>query len=209
MTGMKTILFQGDSITDACRFRETDDYLGSGYAAMTAGMVGVNYPGRYRCINRGISGNRSTDLYARIKCDILNLKPDIMTVLIGVNDSWHELERQDGVSVERYKTMLELLIGDVKEALPDIRIVLLEPFVLPGSGTDAYYDAFAAEVAQRREVCRCLAEKHGLPLVLLQKTLEDFANASNETVLLDGVHPSYTGHMLIAKELFKTLQTIL
>lgn len=207
---MKTILFQGDSITDADRCREDDDYMGAGYAVMTAGMIGVNYPGQYVCLNKGISGNRSVDLYARVKCDIIDLKPDILTILIGVNDAWHELAHRNGVSVERYETLLELLICDVKEALPQTKIVLLEPFVMLGSGTEDYYGAFAQDIARRQAVCRRLVEKHGLLFLPLQERLEGFEAANPGTkVLLDGVHPNYTGHKLMADALFSALQTIL
>lgn len=207
---MKTILFQGDSITDAGRCRDNEHYLGSGYATMTAGKIGANFPGQYVCLNRGISGDRSCDLYARIKSDIINLRPDIMTILIGVNDTWHELARQNGVSVKRYETLLDLLICDVKEVLPQTQIVLLEPFVLPGTDTDIYYDAFAEDVAKRQIVCRTIAEKHGLLFVPLQDMLTDFAQKTPPGyVLVDGVHPTYTGHELISRELYKALETIL
>ena len=207
---MKTILFQGDSITDVGRCRDNEHYLGSGYATMTAGKIGVNYPGQYVCLNRGISGNRSCDLYARIKSDIINLKPDILTILIGVNDTWHELAHQNGVSIKRYETLLDLLICDVKEALPAIKIVLLEPFVLKGTDTDIYFDAFAEDVAKRQVVCKKLSEKHDLPFVPLQNLLENFAKkTSNDYVLVDGVHPTYTGHTLISDALYHVLTSIL
>ncbi len=83
---MKTILFQGDSITDAGRSRENDANTGIGYPTLVKGELGLSYPNQYNIYNRGISGNRVVDLYARIKKDIINLKPDIMSILIGVND---------------------------------------------------------------------------------------------------------------------------
>ena len=210
MTQMKTILFQGDSITDAMRYKEVDGYMGSGYATMTAGKIGLNYPGKYNILNRGISGNRSCDLYGRVRADIINLKPDILTILIGVNDTWHELEVQNGVSVARYEDLLNMLIEDVKKALPEIKIILLEPFVMLGSGTEQYYDAFAEDVVKRQEVCRKLAEKYELPYVLLQEKLEALAaKCSKEYVLYDGVHPTFAGHALISEALYETLKPML
>lgn len=207
---MKTILFQGDSITDAGRVRDVDSCLGQGYAVMTAGKIGVNHPGQYCCLNKGIGGNRSVDLYARVKCDIINLKPDILTILIGVNDTWHELAHNNGVSVEHYETIYDMLICDVKTALPQIKIVLLEPFVLPGSGTAEYYDTFAEDIVRRQVVCRHLAKKYALPFVPLQEMLKAFAKkTSNECVLLDGVHPSFTGHALISDALYDVLRPLL
>ena len=83
---MKLILFQGDSITDTGRDFNYDHNTGYGYVTMTAGKIAVDYPGQFRFLNRGISGNRIVDVYARIKKDIINLKPDYVSILIGVND---------------------------------------------------------------------------------------------------------------------------
>ena len=210
MIQMKTILFQGDSITDCERNRDDSSCLGQGYAVITAEKIAANYPDQYRFLNKGISGNRSVDLYARVKCDIINLKPDILTIMIGVNDSWHELEEQNGVSVERYEELLNMLIEDVKKALPEIKIVLLEPFVMLGSGTEKYYDVFAQEVAQRQAICKRLAEKYDLLFVPLQEKLQSFAaNNPTEDVLFDGVHPFYAGHLLICDALYEALKPIL
>ena len=88
---MKTILFQGDSITDAGRARDNDANRGVGYPHLVSARLGCDNPTEFNFINRGISGNRIVDLYARIKADIINLKPDVMSILIGVNDVWHEI----------------------------------------------------------------------------------------------------------------------
>ena len=208
---MKTILFQGDSITDVGRTKDDrDEYLGSGYATMVSGMIGRDYPGHYRMRNRAMSGDRTVDVYARIKKDVINLEPDVLTVLIGVNDTWHELAWQNGFSIERYETLLELMICDVKAARPEIEIVFLEPFCLHGFVTDQFYDDFSSDVFKRQAVCKKLAEKHGLIFVPLQKMLEDFAEKyPEETLLLDGVHPSYTGHTLIAEAVYTAMKPIL
>ena len=102
---MQTILFQGDSITDAGRSRENDYSRGFGYSTIVAGKIGRKYAGKYELKNKGISGNRVVDVYARIKSDIINLKPDYMSILIGVNDVWHEVRHQNGVekiSISRF-----------------------------------------------------------------------------------------------------------
>ena len=119
---MKTILFQGDSITDAGRSRENDENMGVGYPTMVAGELGYENPGEYRFLNRGISGNRSVDLYARIKSDIICLKPDVMSILIGVNDVWHELDSGNGVDGDKYFMIYSLLLKEIKEALPLTKI---------------------------------------------------------------------------------------
>ena len=89
--------------------------------------------------NRGVSGNHVVDLYARIKTDIINLKPDYMSILIGVNDVWHTFDGQEnGVEAEKYFRIYSALIEEIKEALPEIKIMILEPFTLKGTGNQAY-----------------------------------------------------------------------
>ena len=119
---MKTILFQGDSITDAGRSRDNDLERGIGYPTLVSAELGLKYPGEYKFINKGISGNRIVDLYARIKCDFINLKPDYLTILIGINDVWHEVGSRNGVDNKKFFKVYCDLIEEIKTMLPDIKI---------------------------------------------------------------------------------------
>lgn len=213
---MKTILFQGDSITDASRNREISSSLGIGYANYVAAELGADAPYQYKFFNRGISGNRVVDLYARIKADMINLKPDVMSILIGVNDVWHEYSYQNGVSAEKFERIYDMLLEELEQALPQTKIMILEPFVLPGSkteNTEEYpdrWDFFAAEVPLRAQAAKRLAEKHGLPFVPLQATF-DKANADAPKAgywLVDGVHPTPAGHNLIKRAWLEAFQKI-
>ena len=207
---MKRILCQGDSITDFYRSGESNCHMGHGYVTMLAGKVAMAHPGKYEVVNRGISGNRVVDLYARIKIDVINLKPDILTVLIGVNDVWHEIARENGVAPEKYDKILSMFIEEVKEALPDIKIILMEPFVLEGKDTAEHMERFAPMVAANAQACRRVAEKYDLPFVPLQEKMSEFAKrTSADYVLYDGVHPAPAGHALIAESLFAELNKIL
>ena len=207
---MKLILFQGDSITDTGRDYAHDPKMGYGYATMTAGKILVDYPGQFRFLNRGISGNRIVDVYARIKKDIINLKPDYLSILIGVNDVWHEISEHNGVSAEKFRMVYDLLIRELKEALPELKILILEPFVLEGPATKHAIDTFTTEVAKRAAVCKELAEEHGLIFIPLQKKLEALAQATSNTyVLIDGVHPNMAGYELISRELYAAYRSIL
>ena len=85
----KVIVFQGDSITDAARIRQDPYNMGQGYPTRVAGQMGLANPGTYQFYNRGVSGDRIVDIYARMKYDIINLKPDYLSILVGVNDVWH------------------------------------------------------------------------------------------------------------------------
>ena len=106
---MTRILFQGDSITDAGRDRNNDINPGTGYPAFVKGRLGVDYPGVYDVINRAVSGDRVVDVYARIKRDIINLKPDVLSILIGINDVWHEIGGHNGVDADKYFMVYDLL----------------------------------------------------------------------------------------------------
>ena len=206
----KRILFQGDSITDCGRDRNSFYGTGNGYPCFVKGSLGMDCPGEYEFINRGISGNRIVDVYARIKKDIINLKPDYLSILIGVNDVWHEISEHNGVSAEKFRMVYDLLIRELKEALPELKILILEPFVLEGPATKHAIDTFTTEVAKRAAVCKELAEEHGLIFIPLQKKLEALAQATSNTyVLIDGVHPNIAGHELISRELYAAYSKIL
>ena len=127
------ILFQGDSVTDCGRGN-------SGGCGYEQGAMGPGYPGlvksRLSCdrpndgfefVNLGISGNRIVDLYARWRADCLNHEPDVVSILVGVNDSWHEQNR-NGVEVSRAVRIYNELLDWTVEKLPAVKFVLLEPF---------------------------------------------------------------------------------
>ncbi len=213
----KTILFQGDSITDSARIREEElgVFPGHGYATMSMGEIGLRYPEEYKCLNRGISGNRIVDVYARIKSDIINLKPDYMSILIGVNDVWHEFSHENGVDAEKFEKIYSMLIEEVKEALPHIKIMILEPFVLKSTATTSnanhedLYPLFRTETEKRAAAAKRVAEKYGLKFIPLQEKFDAVYNPENPSCWLwDGVHPSPAGHMLISKEWIKAFEEI-
>ncbi|MBO5369924.1 MAG: SGNH/GDSL hydrolase family protein [Clostridia bacterium] len=202
------ILFQGDSITDAIRSREQDEYMGSGYATMVAGELGCKYPGECEFVNRGISGNRIVDVYARIKCDIINLKPDVMSLLIGVNDVWHETgDSPNGVDADKFYKVYDMLIDEIKTSLPNIKIMILEPFCLLCDGIKDNWNYFSTEIPKRAEMAKKIAEKHNLKFVPIQQKLDDACkNAPSTYWLRDGVHPTAPGHNLIKSEWLKAFE---
>lgn len=210
----KIVLFQGDSITDCGRNREDITSVGVGYANMVKGQLGYEHPGEYEFINKGTGGNRIVDVYARIRSDIINLKPDYMSLLIGVNDVWHELGGMcNGVSAEKFEKIYDMLIGEVLEALPDIKIMILEPFVLEAAYTTATemeperWNYFRTEVPLRAEAARCIAEKYGLPFVELQNKFNYACKQAPASYWLkDGVHPTPMGHWIIKNEWIKAFQ---
>lgn len=205
---MKTILFQGDSITDVLRPRESEVYKGCGYVTMVSGKLGLDYPNEYDFINRGISGNRIVDIYARMKIDIINLKPDYMSILVGVNDVLHE-SIGNGVSAEKFEKIYSMLLEELLEELPDLKIMILEPFVLKCTGTEQNWDYTYGEVLKRSAAAKRIAESFGVPFVtLLEKFMELTKSAPPSYWCSDGIHPSAAGHEMIAREWVKAFMQI-
>ena len=207
---IKTILFQGDSITDARRDREcTNGFgpdMGSGYAVLAAGKLLAENPGKsFRCINRGISGNRIVDLYARWKTDALNLKPDVISILVGVNDTWHEFAYQNGVDPERYETIYRMLLEWTRRELPEVKLVLCEPFCLLSEIVTAEW---LTEMKQRSRIVKKLASEFNAVFVPLQTLLEEAAAKAgdNLVILRDGVHPTLAGAQIIADQWLKYVE---
>ena len=195
------IVFQGDSITDVGRNTERGSLIsiGQGYPLMVTGDLGARYPGKFEFINRGVSGNRIVDVYARIKMDLWNLEPDVLSILIGVNDVWHEAGNRNGVDAVRFEKMYRILVEDTKERFPDIKILVLEPFVLPGAATEAKWEEFSREVPLRAAASKRVAEDYGLIFVPLQSVFDEACRlAPADWWLRDGVHPTAHGHRLIA-----------
>ena len=204
---MKKNLFQGDSITDCGRSREVLTDVGNGYPYLVRAHYGLGKPGQFEIVNRGISGNRSVDVYARIKADIINLKPDYLSILMGVNDVWHELAIGNGVATAKFEKIYTMLIEEVLEALPDVKLMILEPYALPGAATEGTledgsdkYTVFRRDTEEKAAACRRVAEKFNIPFVPLQAKLDEMQKAyGTESVSGDGVHPNVTGHLLIAR----------
>ncbi len=195
------VLFTGDSITDVYRTdvarvvegwlpptataqerqAATDSLLGMGYPLLAAAQLSAEEPGRYEFLNRGISGNRVVDLDARVKRDCINLKPQVLSIMIGVNDVWHELMEQNGVDAEKFRRVYQAMLEEIAAALPGLRLILLEPYVLPGPSTQPQWDDFRREVDLRRAAVRDLAahmeRRTGRPVACIdtQSLLDDAA----------------------------------
>lgn len=198
------ILFQGDSITDARRQKNEPhanhaQSLGYGYPAHIGGALLRDYAGKGIAIhNRGISGNKVPDLDARWQADCIDLRPNILSILIGVNDIWHMREgRYDGTA-EVYRDGFTALLKRTKEALPDVVLVICEPFVLKCGAVD---DTWFPEFETRRAFAEEVAKEAGTIWVPFQKKFGEAVAAGTppEYWAGDGVHPSIAGHALMAE----------
>lgn len=191
------VLFQGDSITDAGRSREIGTDLGRGYAWMTAALVGAAKPEwGVSFVNRGISGNRVVDLQARWEQDCLALKPTVVSIYIGINDTWRRYDRNDPTSTEAYAAGYRELLERTTRRL-DARLVLVEPFVLPvPEDRKTWREDLDPKIAAVRE----LAREFGTAYVPLDGLFAQAATQAPPAYWApDGVHPSPAGHALIAK----------
>lgn len=198
------ILFQGDSITDCGRARNDgpNNGLGNGYALLIAARNGASFPERNLVfLNRGISGNKVPQLAERWQQDTLGLKPSVVSILIGVNDIWHPLNEGKEVSVEQFEAGYDRLLADTAAALPGVKLVLGEPFILPGSATSPKWAVWQEHLKKFQAVVERLAAKHHAVLVRYQQAFDRAARrAPAEFWIWDGVHPTAAGHQLMADE---------
>jgi lysophospholipase L1-like esterase len=197
------ILFQGDSITDGGRGRTADPnhILGQDYAYLIAAKYGAVLPERRLVfLNRGVGGNKVSDLVARWQTDTLDLKPDLLSILIGINDTSHD------VPVEDFEKQYDKLLADTIAALPNVRIVLGEPFTLPVGKRKENWEQWRAQVQLRQDVVRKLATKYQTALIRYQKMFDRACGrAPADYWIWDGVHPTYSGHQLMADEWVRTV----
>jgi len=212
---MKKILFQGDSITDAGRNFDIPADVGPGYPRLISAFLGVEYPGEYEFINRGVGGNKIPDLYARRKADIFDVKPDYMSILIGVNDVWHGMDFNEPVTPEEYEEIYSKLIEETLALNPTVKIMLMEPYVLHGRVPDgvpaneARWKEFRGGVEIKAAIVKKIAEKYGLKFVSLQKELDAVAEKVPVGYYADdGVHTSIFGMEIVKRQWLKAFEEI-
>lgn len=200
---MKKFLFQGDSITDAFRFKEDDYSLGKGYVSIINENFKKKYPDKYLILNRGVNGNKITNLFMRAEKDIIEIAPDYLSILIGVNDVWHEIEINDGVNEFDFERIYCEMIEKIKFSLPETKIFIVEPFILHGTATEEHWDYFRKEVEKRASIAKIVANRFNTIFIPLQKYLDEEQNKYDDKdyLLKDGVHPTENGALLIAEKL--------
>lgn len=201
------ILFQGDSITDAGRSRDKEKAdapnnqagLGNGYAWLTAVELLVDQPAEgLKFFNRGISGHKVFQLAERWQSDCLNLKPDVLSILIGVNDYWHKVDPRLNYqgTVEIYEHDFLALVERTKRALPKVKLVICEPFLLH---CGAVQDSWLPDFAQYRAAAKRVANQSRATFVPFQAMFDAAVKyAPPEQWAADGVHPTPAGAALMA-----------
>ena len=201
------VLFQGDSITDAGRLRDVPEDLGRGYALMAAAQYSLRHPEhKVRFLNRGISGNRAADLVARWQADCLDLRPDLLSIYIGINDTWRRYDRGLLTTAAEFEDHYRQLLAAARRALPAVRLVLVEPFVLP---VPADRTAWREDLDPKLAVVRALALEYRAALVPLDSLFAQAACRREPAFwAADGVHPSPAGHALIAQAWLEAVERL-
>jgi lysophospholipase L1-like esterase len=197
------ILFQGDSITDAGRNKEDPGFntariLGSGYAMLAAADILNDFaPLGPKIYNRGISGNKVYQLAERWDKDCLELKPDILSILIGVNDFWHKLNGNYSGTIEIYRNDFTALLERTLKALPNVKLIICEPFAV--IGVKAVDDKWYPEFNEYRKAAAEIASRFGAIFIPFQKIFDEAVRKAPGSFWTgDGVHPSLAGAQLMA-----------
>lgn len=200
----RTIVFAGDSITDAGR-REDPARLGDGYVRLIADRLdgtGV------RVVNAGISGDRVRELAVRWDEDVLARHPDVVTVLIGVNDMWRRYDQDDPTSAAEFRAGYDALLATLTDRGEGASLILMEPFLVPVSDEQRAWRE--EDLDEKIAVTRDLARAHGAVLVGLDAVLAAAARERGpEAIAGDGVHPTPYGHGIIADQWWQAAAPLL
>jgi len=204
------ILFQGDSITDAGRAKDdaginSQKALGSGYSFLAAADLLNLYPTKtLKIYNRGISGNKVYQLAERWEKDALDLKPNVLSILIGVNDFWHMKKHSYSGTIETYRNDYRALLDKTKQKFPDLKLIIGEPFAILGSAVDSsWFPAFT----EYQEAAKEIANTFNAAFIPYQRIFNNALKvAPGEYWSHDGVHPSIAGARLMASAWLETVK---
>jgi lysophospholipase L1-like esterase len=205
------ILFQGDSITDSGRNREDNSYnnaraLGSGYPILTGAALLEKYASlNLKIYNKGISGNKVFQLAERWDKDCLDIKPDVLSILIGVNDIWHKLNGEYNGTVEIYKNDYIALLERTKKALPNVKLIICEPFAV--NGVKAVNEKWYPEFYGYQKASIEIALKFGATFIPYQRIYDEAQKQAPGVYWTpDGVHPTLAGAQLMAQAWLATIK---
>lgn len=199
-----TFLFQGDSITDGNRTRNNDwnHVMGHGYQYIIASKLWYDFPQKgFQFFNRGISGNKITDLQARWQADTLDIKPDVLSILIGINDVSAFLNGNSLFGATEYESGYRALLQQTKAQLPDMQLILCEPFILAVGKVKEKGNGYSTEIEKRQNVVKRLSEEFKAVFVPFQSAFNKaLKKAPADYWIWDGIHPMPAGHELMARE---------
>lgn len=207
----QTILFQGDSITDSGRNKEDTGFntarnLGSGYPMLAGAAILNKYEALdLKIFNKGISGNKVYQLAERWDKDCLELKPDVLSILIGVNDIWHKLNGNYSGTIEIYRNDYAALLERTKKALPNVKFIICEPFAV--KGVKAVDESWYPEFFGYQKAAKDIAKQFSATFIPFQSVYDEAVKRAPGSYWTgDGVHPTLAGAQLMAKAWLKALE---
>lgn len=208
----KTVLFQGDSVTDCGRNREVAsgmDCMGDGYPKIFAEVYNTLFPDNgVTFVNRGVSGNRTCHLLERYEEDFKAVNPDFISIMIGINNTWRNFDSQeDYCSAERFEAEYDELLAKIKADMPSAKILIIEQFAFTAHPER---NTWQDDLDPKREATRRLAFKYADWFIPMYDIMTEHAESEFDMYDLskDGVHPEYLGHSLIASEILKTIEIV-
>lgn len=217
---MIRILFQGDSITDGNRYKlveqrwDKNHQIGHGYVFSIVSTLGQKYPAKYEFINRGVSSEGITRITARWQTDTLDEHPDILSILMGINECGDRQgrlpegkEAHDKLFDIGYRALLDRAL----EQNPNLKLIIMEPFLFPAGEAKEYYDKKMPHLIRKQKMIRKIAEDYNAIFIPLQKPIENLIAETSDTIksngweldpaeywLWDGIHPTEPLHGFIA-----------
>lgn len=204
-----TFLFQGDSITDGNRSRNTDwnHVMGHGYACLIASRLWFDLPDKkFHFFNRGVSGNTVPDLTKRWNEDTIALSPNVLSILVGINDLNATINGNKAFTMESYENDYRSLLIQTRQQMPNVQFVICEPFILPVGKVKEKWNLYQLEIITRQSSAKKLAQQFDAIYVPLQDAFnEALKRAPAEYWIWDGIHPMPAGHELIAREWIKVV----
>ena len=192
------ILFQGDSVTDAGRDRSNLADMGEGYPKFASAMIQDSYPdGSFEFVNLGISGNRTEHLVARLESDFIEIQPDIVSIMIGINDVWHHyahefVETTDEQFEKNYRIVLDAIKSRTKA-----RILMIQPFLL--ETVDPAKQELCEELVRKQAIVKKLADEYADAYLPLDEVLHSMTEEEPAYYAADGVHPTPDGACCIGE----------
>ncbi|MFT2008877.1 SGNH/GDSL hydrolase family protein [Pontibacter sp. 13R65] len=206
-----TILFQGDSITDARRKRDDNTVnsasaLGNGYAFMAASDLLCNQANKgLNIYNKGISGNKVYQLAERWDTDALDIKPNVLSILVGVNDFWHTLVRDYTGTIKTYQDDYSALLDRTKQRFPEVKLIIGEPFAV--SGVKSVDETWFPGFNEYRQAAREIAASYGAVFIPYQSVFDKAQKTAPGVYwTYDGVHPTIAGNRLMAQAWMETVK---
>ena len=192
------ILFQGDSVTDAGRDRSDPHDMGNGYPRFASAMMQDSFSDKeFEFVNLGISGNRTEHLVERLEADFIEIQPDIVSILIGVNDVWHHyafeyVETTDEQFEKNYRTVLDAI-----KSRTNARILMIQPFLL--ETVDPAKQELCEELARKQAIVKRLADEYADAYLPLDEVLHSLTEEEPAYYAADGVHPTPDGACCIGE----------